>query len=125
MLKILVPVDGSKYGEKAIAYVVKLHNQDAQIDVHLLNVQIPIDSGHARLFVEHDELLDYYRDEGLVALQSPRAALEAAGVTCGTHIAVGRVADTIMRYAEELCVDKIIMGTWAKRIIGGVAGFDF
>ncbi|MBT0961633.1 universal stress protein [Denitromonas iodatirespirans] len=114
MLKILVPVDGSAFGEKAIAHVLKLHRQSAQIEVHLLNVQIPVESGHVRMFVEHDTLEDYYREEGFAALEGARAALDAAGVPCQVHIAVGHVADTILRYAEEKGFDKIVMGTHGR-----------
>lgn len=114
MLKILIPVDGSEYGAQAVAHVAKLREKDAQIEVHLLNVQIPIESGHARMFVEHDELQDYYRDEGLAALGSARAALDKAGVPYSFHIAVGHVAETILRYAEEKHFDKIVMGTHGR-----------
>jgi nucleotide-binding universal stress UspA family protein len=114
MLKILVPIDGSPYGEKVIAHVLKLREQSAEIEVHLLNVQIPIESGHARLFVEHDELQEYYRDEGFVALKGARAALESAGVPYQVHVAVGHVADTILRYAVEKGFDKIVMGTYGR-----------
>lgn len=78
MLKMLVPVDGSEYGVRAVAYMAKLHDEDARIEVHLLNVQIPIESGHVRLFVEHDELQDYYREEGIAALAAARNALDQA-----------------------------------------------
>lgn len=114
MLKILIPLDGSTYGEKAIAHVLKLHDKEAEIDVHLLNVQIPIESGHARMFVEHDELQEYYREEGLAALATARATLESAGVPSSIHIAVGHVAETILRYASEMGFDKIVMGTHGR-----------
>ena len=51
MLKILVPIDGLPCGEKLIAHVPKLREQSAEIELHLLNVQIPVESGHARLGV--------------------------------------------------------------------------
>lgn len=114
MLKILVPLDGSAYGEKAVAHVLKLREQSADVEVHLLNVQIPIESGHARLFVAHDELQAHYRDEGLEALKGARALLDAADVPYAFHISVGHVADTILRYAEEKGFDKIVMGTHGR-----------
>lgn len=114
MLRILVPIDGSAYGEKAITHVLKLRGQSDEIEVHLLNVQIPIESGHARLFVAHDELQEHYRDEGLTALESARRALETAGVPYQLHVAVGHVADTIMRYAVEKGFDQIVIGTHGR-----------
>jgi nucleotide-binding universal stress UspA family protein len=81
------------------------------VDIHLLNVQIPIDSGHARMFVSQDDLEAYHREEGLAALAKARQMLDEAGVPYRHHITVGHVADTLVRYAAEHRFDKIVMGT--------------
>lgn len=119
MLKILVPVDGSAHADQAIAPAVELAHSGAAVEIHLLNVQIPIDSGHARMFVSHDALESYYREEGLAALANARRMLEEAGVPYTHHIAVGHGADTIVRYAREKGFDRIIMGTHGR---GGLLG---
>lgn len=111
MLKILVPIDGSPHADLAVGEVLDLAKSGTALDVHLLNVQIPIDSGHARMFVSHDDLQAYHREEGLAALTKARRMLDEAGVPYRHHIAVGHVADTIVRYARERGFDKIIMGT--------------
>ncbi|WP_332673457.1 universal stress protein [Aromatoleum sp.] len=126
MLKILVPVDGSETANRAVAHVIKLYRNDAQVDIHLLNVQIPIDSGHARLFVSADELEDYHREEGIAALAGARRMLDEAGVPYTHHIAVGHVADTIIRYAKERGIDKIVLGSHGRTallqvLLGSVA----
>lgn len=126
MLKILVPVDGSENANRAVAHVIKLYRNDAQVDIHLLNVQIPIDSGHARLFVSADELEDYHREEGIAALADARSMLDEAGVPYTHHIAVGHVADTIIRYAKERGIDKIVLGSHGRTallqvLLGSVA----
>jgi len=111
MLKILVPVDGSAHADRAVAQVVELAKSGAEVEIHLLNVQIPIDSGHARMFVALSELDAYHREEGLAALARAREMLDVAGVPYAHHIAVGHVAQTIVRYARERHFDKIVMGT--------------
>lgn len=126
MLKILVPVDGSENANRAVAHVIRLYRNDAQVDIHLLNVQIPIDSGHARLFVSADELEDYHREEGMAALADARRMLDEAGVPYTHHIAVGHVADTIIRYAKERGIDKIVLGSHGRTallqvLLGSVA----
>ena len=126
MLKILVPVDGSDNANRAASHVVKFYRGNTDVDVHLLNVQIPIDSGHVRLFVSPDQIDDYHREEGLAALAEARRILDEAGVPCTHHIAVGRVADTIVRYANERGFDKIVMGTHGRTglmevLVGSVA----
>jgi len=126
MLKVLVPVDGSANANRAVEHVLQLYRNDAQLDIHLLNVQIPIDSGHARIFVSHDELEDYHRDEGIAALKEARRILDEAGVPYTHHIAVGHVADTIARYAQERGFAKIVMGSHGRSglmqlLLGSVA----
>lgn len=111
MLKVLVPIDGSDNANRALDHLLTLRASSGELEVHLLNVQIPIDSGHARMFVSHDDLDAYHREEGLAALAGARRALDEAGVPYQYHIAVGRVADTIVRYATEQHFDKILMGT--------------
>ena len=114
MAKILVAVDGSPHSRRAVEEVLKLHAARGQDEIHLLNVQIPIESGHARLFVSHDDLQDYYREEGLAALADARAILDAAGISYTHHAAVGHVAQTIAAYAKEKSFDQIVLGSHGR-----------
>ena len=114
MLKILIPVDGSSHSERAVKQVLELADSGAKLEITLLNVQIPIASGHVRMFISQEEVNSYHQDEGLAALTGSRALLEAAGVPYAYHIAVGRVAETIVRFAREGSIDKIVMGTHGR-----------
>lgn len=118
MLKILVPVDGSEQAERAVAHLLTLRDRNIQPDIHLLNVRIPIESGHVRMFVAHEELEDYYREEGLAALAHVRRMLDEAGVPYTHHIAVGHTAETIARYAGDMGFDQIVMGSHGHSGLG-------
>lgn len=111
MAKILIAVDGSPHSRRAVEQALRLGQSP---EIHLLNVQIPIQSGHARLFVGREDLQDYYREEGLAALQEARAILDAAGVPYTHHIAVGHVAQTIAAYAKEKGFDQIVLGSHGR-----------
>lgn len=126
MAKLLVAVDGSEHSRRAVEHLLRLKAAPGENEVHLLNVQIPIESGHARMFVTHDELEDYYRDEGLAALKDAREMLDAAGVPFEFHIAVGHVAQTIAAYAREKGFDQILVGSHGRSalthlLLGSVA----
>ena len=126
MMKVLVPVDGSDNANRAVIHVLQRFRNDAQMDIHLLNVQIPIDSGHARLFASRSDIEHYHRDEGHSALAGARRILDDAGVPYTHHIAVGRIADTIVRYAKERGYDEIVMGSHGRGglmqlVLGSVA----
>ncbi|AYH42159.1 universal stress protein [Azoarcus sp. DN11] len=125
MLKVLVPLDGSENANRVLDHLMKLRAASGELDIHLLNVQIPVD-GHARSFVSRDNLEAWYREEGLAALATARAALDAAAVPYSHHIAVGHSADTIVRYATEHRFDQIVMGTHGhgallQALLGSVA----
>lgn len=111
MTKVLVAVDGSPHSRRAAEHLLKLLAEEGPMEIHLLNVQIPIESGHARMFVSHEELQDYYRNEGLAALKEAREILDRAGVGYQHHIAIGHVAETIAAYAKEKRFERILIGS--------------
>ena len=126
MLKILLSVDGSANSSRALDHVLALSAAGAQLEIHLLNVQLPIASGHVTLFVTQNQINQYLRDEGLKALQPARDRLDRSGVLYSYHIGVGNVADTIAEYAKERHCDNVVMGTrglsgWSNLLLGSVA----
>jgi nucleotide-binding universal stress UspA family protein len=114
MPKILLPMDGSDNALRAIEHVIALQQSESGLDIHLIAVPIAVDSGHARMFVNHAELEDYYREEGETALAEARRRLDQAGVAYSYHIVPGHIAETIARFAEEHRFDGIIMGTHGR-----------
>ncbi len=126
MTKVLLPVDGSEFSDRALDYVLEMAQGEAPLEVHLLSVQLPIDSGHARMFVSDDDVSAYHRDEGLAVLRPYQERLEAAGITYHWHVLVGHVAQSIARFAKEQKFDKVVMGTHGRAgmtqlLLGSVA----
>ncbi len=114
MEKVLIGVDGSEHARRAVEHALKQRETQGSLDIHLLNVQIPIESGHARMFVSHEQLEEYYRDEGVAALKEAREMLDRAGVPYQHHVAVGHVAQTIAAYAREHGFDQIVIGSHGR-----------
>ncbi len=110
-MKILIPVDGSESANRAIDHVIQQAKGQSGVAVHALNVQIPILSGHVKMFISEQQLNDYYREEASAALKSAQARLTQANVPYTHHISVGHVAETIAQYAKENGIDQIVMGT--------------
>ncbi|MEN9905612.1 MAG: hypothetical protein RLZZ555_2177 [Pseudomonadota bacterium] len=111
MTKILLPVDGSEFGLRAVEQV--LQRGAAGLELHLLSVQLPVD-GNVRTFVNAEELQAYHLEEGMAALAGARAKLDAAGVAYQQHVLVGHPADMIRRFADEHGFDEIVMGTHGR-----------
>lgn len=127
VLKILLPVDGSECAMRAVRQVIAMRElMRGPIEVHVLNVQLPVASGAVKMFISPQQLKDYYRDEGFAALKDARAVLDQHGLPYQHHIGVGDLAATIVEYAREKGCGQIVMGTHgrgklASAVLGSVA----
>jgi len=126
-MKILLPVDGSENSLRAVQHVIAMKKQYSEpIEVHLLNVQLPVASGAVKMFISQEQLNNFYRDEGVAALKDARALLDQAGVSYQHHIGVGDLAGTITAYAKDKQCRQIVIGTrgrgsFAGALLGSVA----
>jgi len=121
MLKLLVPVDGSECSDRAVDLVIKMKEWCKEApEVHLLNVHHHLPYGRFAAAIEHDKLQQYYRDEGMKALQSARAKLDAAGVRYQFHVGVGEPAEIVAQYAREQRCDQIVMATHGRGRMTGL-----
>lgn len=110
-MKILVPVDGSKYSRAAIDFIASRATLiGANPEVDLLNVQLPVPVRAARL-VGKDALTTYYEDESKKALRGSLSTLKRSGLTATSGYAIGHPADEIARSADDTAVDLIAMGS--------------
>jgi nucleotide-binding universal stress UspA family protein len=109
-MKILIPLDGSANANRALDYVIgNIATLKEQPQLLLLNVQWNVATGNVKLFINQETINDYYREQGLAALQQGRAALDAAKLPYQYHISIGTPAETIVQYATEQNVDQIVM----------------
>lgn len=121
--RILTPLDGSEYGERALAYARDLA-QTSGARVHLLSVVLTGDSPVVPLDRKLDEVR---RVRWAVYLEGHAATLREAGVAeVMTDVRFGEPAIAIADAARELRADLIVMttqglGADARSGLGGVA----
>lgn len=121
MMKILIPVDGSANAQRAVDCVINtITTLKETPKLLLLNVQWNVATGNVKLFINQETIKDYYREQGLAALQPARAALAAAVLPYQYHISIGTPAEAIVQYANEQNVDQIVMGRQGQ---GGLQAF--
>ena len=120
MTSVLLLVDGSDNALRAVRDFVDKRDWYRQpVDLHLLNVQLPIASGLVKSFISKKQLDEYYREQGLAALEKARALLDEAGVPYQHHIGVGELAATILDYAIDKKSDLLVMGTHGRGAVKG------
>ncbi|AEE66697.1 universal stress family protein [Bordetella pertussis] len=120
MLKILVPVDGSECAVRAVREAIKVANDSKGAQLHLLNVQLPLISGHAKMFLRHNELQSYYQAEGEAALATVLPVVAESGIPFESEMRTGQYGETIANYAKEKQCDRIVMGTRGLGAVGGL-----
>jgi len=113
MLKLLVPVDGSRNSEFAVKQIIKDFMNNTAMEVHLLNVQPPFTRDIAR-FSSRRSRDGCLRDRAEKALLPIRQMLDSFGIPYSAHIEVGDRAECIAEAARRLHCDHIVMGTARK-----------
>lgn len=120
-MKILLAVDGSELSLRGVEYAVKLASESKQASqLLLLNVQWNVATGNVKLFIDQDTINDYYREQGMLALQNARTALDTAKLPYQYHISIGKPAEAIVQYANEQDVDMIVIGAHGQESIANL-----
>lgn len=108
--KLLVAIDGSDHALHALDHVLALLKSGLAAELHLVNVQPPVD-GTVATFVAAGQINDYHREEAMKALQPALDRAAAAGAKAVHHIGVGAPPGAvIVRFCEELGCDQVVMG---------------
>lgn len=118
MIRILVPVDGSENATRAVEYVIGLARTLKDEYIHVVTVRDPMDSLQVHRFWTAEQIHEYQQQSGNAILEPERKRFENAGIACTTHIVVGESAQTIVKTAQELNCNLIVMGT---RGMGSIA----
>ena len=116
VLKVLIPVDGSSNGLRAVRHAIDEYRRHHELELHLFNVQ-PRLSRHISRFVGRAEREAYMHDRADAALASAVALVIRRGVPYQKHWATGDRAEEICRIAARLGVHHIVMGTARKNSI--------
>ncbi len=117
MSVLLVPVDGSSHMGKILDYVCTQHRLQPSVEVALLYVNVPIETGHVKQLISHATVEDYYKEQSDQALDAAQKTLTDAGVPVTRLAVVGHPASEIIKQAQALKVHSIVMGTHGR---GGI-----
>ena len=113
MLKILVPIDGSRNSHFVVPHVIREFQKNRALDIHLLNIQ-PRFSWHISRFISKQTREQFHRDQAETALRKTRRALDGFNVPYSLHLEVGSKAKLITETARRLRCDHIVMVTARK-----------
>jgi len=118
--KILVPLDGSEFGEYVLDHVKAIAKGCQVKELILLQVIEPPSfsfKASKKLLANYHEIDDKFERPVQVFLSQVAKTLKKSGVNADIatkRITHGSAADGILDYAKENCVDLIIMTTHGK-----------
>jgi nucleotide-binding universal stress UspA family protein len=119
-MKILVPVDGSKFSRTAVDFVASRSTLvGSNPEVEVLNVQMAIPTRATRV-VGRDVVSSYYAEEAEKALKPARTRLEKAGMKPVVRFAIGNPAEQISATAADDKVDLLVMGSHGHSALRGL-----
>jgi len=119
-MKILLPVDGSDYTKRMLAYITahdELLRGDNEYTIFTAVAPVP---AHAARFLDRAILDDYYREQAQGPLRTVTAFADQQGWKFRATHAVGEPADAIAALARKEKPDLIVMGTHGHSALGNV-----
>lgn len=116
MEKILLPVDGSPQSDHAVDEMIRLIQEEGfPAELHLLYVPSPSPLGNNWPVVRHDPRdNDYYCLGEIHELSSARNKLNEAAVPHAHHVALGRPAQAIVDFCQQIQCHRIVIGRRAS-----------
>lgn len=117
-MKVVLPVDGSEYTKKAIAFLVTHENLCGPDDeLIVLNVQPPMPP-RVKAMVGSAAVKDYHQDEASKVLKPIERFLNKHKLNYRATWAVGSAAQEVLRTVEHEQAHMIVMGTHGHGLLG-------
>lgn len=120
MRNVLLPVDGSNHAFQGAIYLIDFVKAYGPVEVHVANIQ-PEPLAWQTRGIEPDAIAEHLDAHAQLAMRSVLKALGEAGIAHHAHVRFGDTGETIVKLAEELGCDTIIMGTRGLGALSGLA----
>lgn len=117
-MKILLPVDGSKYTRRMLSYIAAHDELLGGGHEFVLFTAVPQLSNRAARFFDRATLAGYYHDEAQQVLRAPLAFAQKNGWNVRSVFAAGYAPEQIARIAGRERAGLIVMGSHGHSALG-------
>jgi nucleotide-binding universal stress UspA family protein len=117
-MKILLPVDGSEYTKRMLAYVAAHDELFGTAHEYTVFHAVPPVPMHAARFIDRATLDAYYKEQADSALAAATAFAEQKGWKAQALHKVGEPAPEIAALAKSGRFDLVVMGTRGQGALG-------
>lgn len=119
-MNILLPVDGSDYTKRMLAYLAAHDELLGPGHAYTFFTAVPLVPPNAARYLDRKLLEEYYGAEAEAVLRPVRRFAEQHGWTIRTEHAAGPPAESIEAAAARMKPDLIVMGTHGHSSFAGV-----
>jgi nucleotide-binding universal stress UspA family protein len=119
-MKILLPVDGSEFTKRSLAYVAAHDELLGKGHEFVALTVVPPLPSHATRFIDHKTMDDYYSSQAETALAPVKAFAEQNGWTVTLKHTVGQPAECIAAFAASSKCNLIVMGSHGHSALGNM-----
>jgi nucleotide-binding universal stress UspA family protein len=117
MLRLLLPIDDAGKLEHAVRYVATCQGESrAPIQVHLLHVEPPL-SSYVASKLPVATVKRYHDDHSRAVLEPVAAAFARANIAHRMHTVLGDPVKSIVDYARDTGIDRIVLVTHGRQTI--------
>ena len=121
MHKILLPYDGSANAGRALDWVIGLFKDNVPVELVMVYAHPePALYGEIAVYVSKDKMEELQREHSDDILKPAIEKLNAARIPFTAEVLTGDTAQRIVKRAEELNCDGIVMGTRGRSAIGNL-----
>ena len=119
-MKILVPVDGSSYTKRMLAYLAAHDEWLGGTHQYTVLHAVPAVPPRAAAVLDKDVLKSYYDDEAEKVLKTVRTFFNKQKIQAEFVAKVGPAADAVIGMAKKGKYDLIIMGSHGHSSLGNL-----
>jgi nucleotide-binding universal stress UspA family protein len=119
-MKILVPVDGSDFTKRMLAYIAAHDEMLGPRHTYTLFTAVAPVPSRAAHYIDGETLKAYYAEQAEQLLATTEAFARQQGWKVETAHAADHAVDAIVKVAEQGRYDLIVMGTHGHSALGSV-----
>jgi nucleotide-binding universal stress UspA family protein len=121
MQKLLIPIDSSDNATRALQHAIRLAKENGPVELHIVYAhEPPIVYGEIAIYMPEEKAKELQRQHSEDILKPAIEMANAAGVKFTSQILIGDIPKTIVKCAEDLGCDGIVMGTRGMGAIGNL-----
>jgi nucleotide-binding universal stress UspA family protein len=118
LMKILLPVDGSKYTRRMLSYIAAHDELLGGGHEYILFTVVPQLTNRAAHFFDRQTLASYYHDESQAVLRAPLAFAQKQGWPVRSAYSPGYAPEQISRIVARERPGLIVMGSHGHGALG-------